>query len=93
MQALIDSREKDRQRLNQTLAKTKEAREFVRSHVEERDRIRREKEQMKLETAMAIKIQAWWRMIMVKKCLGPYKKRKKQMQAAAAARLQSKKRK
>ena len=93
LQALIDSREKDQQRLELTVKKTKEARDFVKFTIEERDRLRKAKERMRLENAMAIKIQAWWRMTMVLKCLGPFKKRKKQMQAAQAAKQQGKKRK
>jgi hypothetical protein len=35
------------------------------------------KERAKLEIRTAIKIQAWWRMTMVRRKLGPYRKKKK----------------
>lgn len=35
------------------------------------------RERHNLEIRMAIKIQAWWRMIMVRRKLGPYRKKKK----------------
>ena len=86
LQTLINSRLKDQQRYEETKRKTKEAKEFFKFTIAERERLKKAKERMKLETAMAIKIQSWWRMIMVLKGLGPFKKLKKMKQAAQAAK-------
>ncbi|XP_063772636.1 dynein regulatory complex protein 9 isoform X3 [Pseudophryne corroboree] len=42
----------------------------------EKEKAQQQKKQKKLELASAIKIQAWWRGMMVRKGLGPYKKSK-----------------
>jgi hypothetical protein len=49
---------------------------FVREELERRERLRKAKERMQLEIKTAIKIQAWWRMIMVRRNLGPFRKRR-----------------
>ncbi|XP_018432029.1 PREDICTED: IQ domain-containing protein G [Nanorana parkeri] len=42
----------------------------------EKKKAEQQKKQEKMELSSAIKIQAWWKGIMVRKCLGPYKKTK-----------------
>ena len=44
---------------------------------QERERKIAAKERQNLEIRTAIKIQAWWRMTMVRRKLGPYRKKKK----------------
>lgn len=43
----------------------------------EKEKIRRKVEQEAIELKAGIKLQAWWRGVMVRKGLGPYKKGKK----------------
>jgi kinesin family protein 6/9 len=43
----------------------------------EKEKARRRLEQEARELAACIKCQAWWRGVMVRRCLGPYKKKKK----------------
>jgi kinesin family protein 6/9 len=45
--------------------------------LQEREQKIAAKERQELEIRMAIKIQSWWRMTMVRKKLGPYRKKKK----------------
>ena len=54
-----------------------EAKEFIDVAKEKMRRAEEIKERQELERRSATKIQSWWRMIMVKRCLGPYKKKKK----------------
>jgi len=43
----------------------------------EKEKVRRRMQQEAIELAACIKCQAWWRGTMVRRCLGPYKKKKK----------------
>lgn len=43
----------------------------------EKEKLRRRMEQEQRELTACIKCQAWWRGVMVRRCLGPYKKKKK----------------
>lgn len=57
-------------------AQFEEAKAFVEAEYFSREQKRLAKAQFELEWRTAIRIQSWWRMTMVRKCLGPYKKKK-----------------
>ncbi|KAI5624335.1 IQ domain-containing protein G isoform X1 [Silurus asotus] len=46
----------------------------------EKEELQRQREQKELEEKTAVKLQAWWRGTLVRKCLGPYGKQKKPKQ-------------
>ena len=54
-----------------------EAKEFIDIAKEKMRRAEEIKERQKLERKSATKIQSWWRMMMVQRGLGQYKKKKK----------------
>ena len=54
-----------------------EAKVFIDVTKEKMRRAEEIKERQELERKSATKIQSWWKMIMVQRCLGPYKKKKK----------------
>ena len=54
----------------------KDCKKFVDRVKAEKERVRLEKERMEREASSALLIQSWWRGTMVRRCLGPYRKRK-----------------
>lgn len=46
---------------------------FINTYLEEKEALEKEKEQWKHMQKSAIKIQAWWRGVMVRRKLGPYR--------------------
>ena len=77
LQKLKNERESDRQAFLEAKEKYQEAKEYIDVAKEKIRKDEEIKERRALETKSAIKIQSWWRMIMVRRCLGPYKKKKK----------------
>ena len=57
-----------------------EAKQFIDKAMEKIHCVEKIKEKKIIQGYSATKIQSWWRMIMVTKCLGPYKKKKKALQ-------------
>lgn len=51
-------------------------RAFVKQEQERREVIRKQKERLDLEIRTAVRIQAWWRMTMVRRGLGHFRKKK-----------------
>lgn len=74
LQELIAARDADLKRREDAEERFVSATEFVRVEMEKREKLRLEKERVDLERRMAVRIQAWWRMTMVRKGLGPFKK-------------------
>ncbi len=62
-------------RRTDTERRLKQAKEFVRSEKERREQERRKRERFELEVRTAVRIQAWWRMTMVRQGLGPFRKK------------------
>ena len=57
--------------------------EFIDTYLAEKEALQKEKEREELVQKSAIKIQAWWRGVMVRRKLGPYRpaEKKKKRQA------------
>lgn len=83
LQKLKDARDYDKQALTLATSRYAEAKIFIDKTKEQMKLVQHAKEQMALEIRAAIKIQSWWKMLMVRKCLGPYKKKKKTAADAA----------
>ncbi|XP_006569559.2 dynein regulatory complex protein 9 isoform X2 [Apis mellifera] len=73
-------REKNERRVHAELTKflTRETayqcnQKFINTYLEEKEALEKEKEQWKHMQKSAIKIQAWWRGVMVRRKLGPYR--------------------
>ena len=77
LQKLKNERANDKEAYLKAKQKHQEAKEYIDVAMENIRRDEAIKERRALETKSAIKIQSWWRMIMVRRCLGPYKKKKK----------------
>jgi uncharacterized protein YoxC len=77
LQKLKEARENDRQAFLEAQKEGEEARVYIQKAEEQMRKVRDAKEQMALEIRAAIKVQSWWKMLMVRKCLGPYRKKKK----------------
>jgi capsule polysaccharide export protein KpsE/RkpR len=77
LQKLKRERESDRQAYEDAKKSYEEAKIFIDEATEKMRRIEAIKQRQELEKSSATRIQAWWKMIMVTKCLGPYKKKKK----------------
>ncbi len=60
-----------------------EAKEFVRTETERREKKRRAAERASLEFRTCLRIQSWWRMTLVRKGLGVYNKKGKGGKSAA----------
>ncbi len=73
---LTAAREADAQKKAEKTARLAESEAFVATETEKRERERLKRERVELEVRTAIRIQSWWRMILVRKCLGPYRKKK-----------------
>ena len=54
-----------------------EAKQFIDKAMTKIQSVEKIKEKKVIQGYSATKIQSWWRMMMVSKCLGPYKKKKK----------------
>ena len=80
----MQSRETDQKRKEELKAEFERATEFVKEELERRERIRVAQERKNLEVRTAVRIQSWWRMIMVRKGLGPFKKKKSKLQQQAS---------
>ncbi|XP_040580412.1 dynein regulatory complex protein 9 isoform X2 [Lepeophtheirus salmonis] len=80
LQKLKKARIQDQSTYKLALIRLKEITEFVENDKKNLERSRLEKEQYNMEIRAIIRIQSWWRMSMVRKGLGPYKKRKKRVQ-------------
>ena len=77
LQKLQDEQASDRRALRDAKEKYDYDKEYIevtkeKMRIAEERRILEEKRRV-----CAIKIQSWWRMIMVQRCLGPYRKKKK----------------
>lgn len=74
---LKTAKAKDVERLQDLTRLYKEYEQVVVEDRIEKEKARRKAEQEALELKATVKIQAWWRGIMVRKGLGPYGKKKK----------------
>jgi len=77
LQKLTNERASDREAYLEARQSYQEANIFIDVAKEKMRRAEEIKEKQELERKSATKIQAWWRGLMVRKCLGPYKKKKK----------------
>lgn len=56
----------------------------------EKEKIRRKHEQEAIELKAAVKLESWWRGVMVRKGLGPYKKGKKKKKGKKSGKKKKK---
>ena len=76
LESVIEKRAEGLEKLKSQTALCEETEKFVAKVKAEKERLRKAKElEMKRERS-AIKIQAWWRGIMVRTCLGQFRKNK-----------------
>lgn len=76
LQELIANREADLKRKEEAEQRLKDARHYVEAELARREEIRIEQEQQEVQIRTTVRIQAWWRMIMVRKGFGQFKKKK-----------------
>ena len=77
---LLAAREADQKQKQEVTRECQEASKFVEEELSRREAERLAKERAELEETTAVFIQAWWRMIMVRKGLGQFRKKKLKMQ-------------
>ena len=73
---VVTARAADLTRLREMQERYKEVKEFVDRVKKEKERVRMEQEKIAKMLRCALRVQSWWRGTMVRRCLGPYKKRK-----------------
>ena len=83
-QELMQSRETDQKRKEDLRLEFETATQFVNAELERREQIRLAQERQDLEDRTAVRIQSWWRMVMVRKGLGQFKKKKSKLQQQAS---------
>eukprot|EP00094_Tigriopus_californicus_P000071 TCALIF_00069-PA protein Name:"Similar to Iqcg IQ domain-containing protein G (Rattus norvegicus)" AED:0.23 eAED:0.23 QI:0/0.33/0/0.5/1/1/4/0/284 len=76
LQELIANREADLKRKEEAEQRLKEARQYVEAELVRREQIRIEQEEQAVQIKTTVRIQAWWRMMMVRRGLGQFKKKK-----------------
>ena len=69
-------READLERKREAEERLRTTKAFVKEEQERREVIRKQKERLDLEIRTAVRIQAWWRMTMVRRGLGHFRKKK-----------------
>ena len=76
LETVRTARTTDLAHLRELQQRYKETKEFVDKVKAEKERVRLEKEKTEREARCALTLQSWWRGTMVRRCLGPYRKRK-----------------
>ena len=70
------ARDNDLARLAELRQTYVDVKKFVAEDRAEKERIRAERELEERQARCALRVQSWWRGVMVRRCLGPYRKRK-----------------
>lgn len=77
IQILKEKREEQFEQTEQLREEYERRNVAIADYLEVKELRRQEQERQEQRARAAIKIQAWWRGTMVRKCLGPYRKKKK----------------
>lgn len=93
LDVLKASKAKDLERLQELTKLYKEYEQVVVEDRIEKEKARRKQEQEAIELKACIKMQAWWRGVMVRKCFGPFAKKKKKKKGKGKKGKKGKKKK
>ncbi|XP_065218250.1 dynein regulatory complex protein 9 [Planococcus citri] len=73
LKSLLDSQREQHEELQFYVSLFKSRESEIQEYLDDKDRRRKEKEYEIYLNTMATKIQSWWRGVMVRRCLGPFK--------------------
>jgi len=93
LDSLKNAKAQDLSRLQELTQKYHEYEKVVQEDKVEKERMRRQEEKELEQLNACIKIQSWWRGVMVRKQLGPYSKKKKGKKGKKSAKGKKKKKK